>query len=30
LFFVGFWPKSITRALNAELTRPPVAVAANK
>lgn len=24
LFFVGFWPKSITTALNAELTRPIV------
>ncbi len=26
LFFVGFWPKSITTALNAELTRPRIAV----
>ena len=24
LLFVGFWPKSITTALNAELTRPIV------
>jgi NADH-quinone oxidoreductase subunit M len=27
LFFVGFWPKSITTALNAELTRPVATVA---
>ncbi len=30
LLFVGFWPKSITTALNAELTRPVAAVASAK